>query len=331
MDQVILESLKELYATSKEQVVIVDTQWNTLWSNREKEITQIREETGFPENIWENTERPVMLDGKIYQCHLLCNQKEEYRILTFRFLLDESMLDFTEIVNIVQGIVTNCEKLYQELTDEGMYDQRRYLNRILALTLRIYRHSILRQTLLRGREGLWRHQVFEMYQLLIQLQQKLRRILRGTVDIELDLCDERLFVEGDSTLLPSIVTLLMVQCIRTPEKRQEVTFRLAEQEGTVVLEISSEATMEDRDDLEGQLELFGSDLLDKELIAMYCEIFDIEMTQSDLENGMAVTLRIPRAISSGNITLMSADAMDVQGYFSPVPVMLSRFRYRDYF
>ena len=66
MDQVNLESLKELYATSKEQVVIVDTQWHTLWSNREKEITQIREETGFPENIWENTERPVMLDaGKV--------------------------------------------------------------------------------------------------------------------------------------------------------------------------------------------------------------------------------------------------------------------------
>ncbi len=331
MKEQAFETLKSLYSGSTEPCVILDENWETLWSWNMKPLDGLYEKLGVREDSWENVNRVIGMEDGRYLCRLMCCAEEKLRAAQF-MPMGASGFEPAVINDIVQGMESLCNTLYEDLDRQNLNDERDLLNVVEGNILRIHRMNYIQQELERMRAGAWTPTVVNLQNFLLSSVQKMESLLRSAVEMELECCPDYLFVTGDADALRTMLFAAVVLTVKKPQYKGRVGFELSCEEQTAVLTITAEHTDELRSDLNVQTIHFGSLAPEQELVDRCCKQFDIRVLTAEQGNTSMMRFEMPRRKESSGPIVFNSPIMDgAPGFFEPVSAMMARIRYRNRF
>lgn len=330
MNEQAFETLKALYSGSTEPSVILNENWETLWSWNMEPIDRLYKELGLRGDCWENVNRVIgIADGK-YLCRLMCSPADGLRAAQFMPMGVSCGFEPTVLNEIVQGMESLCGALHRDLDDLELQDEFLLLNAFEGNILRIHRMNYIQQELERMRAGAWTTSVVNLKNVLIPTFYKANSLLRRVMHLELTCCDENLFVTGDLGALRTVILSVLLLTVKEPQYYNDITFDLSFEEQSAFLTITAKRMDERRNDLDVQTIHFGSSAPEQELVDRYCKQYDVQVLATGKGNTSTMRLELPLCKDSPRMIELHSPIQDgAPDFFDPVSAMVARIRYRN--
>ena len=330
MESLLMEGLKRCYASRTEPVCLYDGDWNCVWNSHDLEgAAHLDSILGLPADWWEGCSRHVILGQDAYVCELLCSKADGIRIAVFRH---EEQLTYhgEDITGMIQATTNSCRELYRYMGDNAQ-DMAPLFNTIMGGCYRIYRIVFFQRELERLRSGNCRRDWFSLNQVMRDVHQHASEILRFCAEIELDVCDEQLWVNGDMDSCICAVLAGLALGWQEERLRYMIRMTLTREGENGVAELHLTALPEERRDIVN-LGGFGSTNGERMLLREFCSlhkgkwylrhegedsVFRMELKLSEAEEGCRL-LRSPREHLEGR-------------FYNKYEAILARIRFRNYF
>lgn len=331
MNQNALEMLKRLYGASADWIIITDGCWNPVWSTRKDvSIPNLRCRLLMTGDGWESAERPLLWEDALYYCTVLGSEADGLRVVVLRPVLRDRF-DLDLMSSILQSMIVSCSALFHELDDTSAKDMRGYLNRLMSGVLRIYRMTYLEKEVRRGAAGQWDVSVFGLQSVIQPIFEETRNLLRSCAHVTYECGERTIFLRGDLTGFRTAVLAALVMCVRKPEFEQNIRFELHREGERPVLTITVHPETELRHGLQGQLIDFGDLSQEKFLLNQYCAAFGVHFSFTEQDDTVTFRMESDPAQPDTLIQFRSPSGRADGSYFDPIPVILARIRFRDYF
>lgn len=330
MNQAALNTLKRLYNGSEDWMIIVDEAWVPVWSTEETSIPDIQKRLFMRESDWQNTIRPFSYQDTLYECHIQCSYEDGLRVLRFQPAL-RGIYDFSMMTQIIQGMVSTCTALFQQMEDVSARDLRPYLNMLMMDILRVYRMLYLEREIERGSSGQWENASFGLLSVMRPLYEETRNLMRHFADVSFASDASALLVKGDLRAFRCAALSALLLCFRKPEYRQTICISLYSEEQNAIVLFRVTPDSRKRADQEGSIPDFGDLRPEQLLLDRYCGAFDIQTEFMEENDTVSCRMTIPLAKPETVIQFHSGAASAPGGFFDPVHVMLARIHFYDYF
>ena len=325
MKKSILSTLQRIYAKSPEPVWILDENWNVVWSNTGKSVTDLPERLGIARNTWTSCRNTIILDNIQWICRLDCSAEDGTRIAVFSEA--GKPIRYNQIAETVQAMSLAISALNSELEDHEVRIDTSVLNSLSGNVMRIYRLSFFLRELERGRAGIWKREVFALHQVLEKLEDPMQSALHRDATFTMQLEPVRCFTIGDATAFGHTILAALMSCIRNPENRQDMQIQLRTEAEKAILEISAAPESEVR---RGYQPMIPDDL-EHELIELYCRRYGIQLFFTVQKERSICRMEIPTIPDPHCIEVHSYNAAGNGGLFDPVSVVFSSFCRSYYF
>lgn len=224
----------------------MDYQWEVLWSNRQSSIPYLPELLGISADHASNSAHCFLQDGRYFECRLICNTEDQFRIAEIRSCGDETRIvlpmDQKSISDSVQSVTMACKTLSELLDEYDMKSDQALLNTVIGNCYRIYRTVYLQMELDRLHDNNRRTEFFRINTVLQTVWDRARQILRNFVRISLQTCEEEIYLRGDLEEFMMMVLSAITICCYGSEYEQKLTIRSETCDGMVHLFFHAEET-----------------------------------------------------------------------------------------
>ncbi len=247
MEDSTLKILQNCYDHSLSLVIVMDMDWQIIWSNRKHHHVQyLPQQLGIPTDHKENSTHLFTYDGILQECRLLCNPQDGYRIAEI-FPHSQSertclQMDVDAITASVQSMTSACQALYNELDELELYDQTSLLNTMIGNCYRIYRMAYLQKELDRLQTGKRRSILFSVNTALKNLYEKCHAILRVCADVALESCSKQIYLQGDMDEFLMAALSAITLCCKKSDCYQSLQIALTAEGELACLQIRTEQT-----------------------------------------------------------------------------------------
>ena len=324
MEQNSLDLLKRCYAGSQVPVVLADESWNILWQNRPMELGYLPKLLGIPEDHRESSVHSIRFGERCYSAQLLYDPEEGIRIITFFPAPAATLPMETELMsNVAHSLHSLSEALYQVFDQNELYDEMYLLSGLRGNCMRLFRPAYLQKELERCQAGLWHKEAFSVQQQLMEIHERMQRILGRTADLKLELCEEMPFVCGDIDAFQIAVLSGLVRCFHDTEHRLGIGLKLEAQERSCCITVSITPTPELRTDIHEQVGDFGSTHAEEMLLGRFCEACGGSFLEGTSGETAFCQITLPctrKACSS----LMTMHGRQEGRFFNKFEIMLAR-------
>ncbi len=334
MDDALLQILINCYRTSKSLVLVMDLRWNILWSNQPHSIESLPDLLQLSPNHAANTTHTFLLDGIPQECRLLCNAQDGFRIAEIQPASQSQTVLSTHpdtLTKAVQAITSACGALSSSLEEYDMdtQDEHDYLNIIAGNCYRLYRSVFMQKEIHRLEQDQRRVACFSLQYALTSIFQQIRSILRRRVHLELECCQERLFLNGDLNELAMAVLSAAVLCTHGCTHVQKMVMTLEQIDDDLAqLTLKAEETPEELPQQDHEGNGFEGE---ETLLQLFCSRHEGRWlyTESSEMQSRICTMQFRTDESTGSMTLHSDDSVKEDGFFSRYRVMLSCIQYQN--
>lgn len=341
MENDILETLTHCYSSSSSLVLIMDMQWQILWTNRTCEnLAKLPQQLGISESHTENSVHRFCYDGSMHECRLLCNEADGYRIAEIYPCTEETdirlRLDTEAVTASVQAMTSACHTLRSELDALESYDQLPLLNTLIGSCYRIYRTVYLQKELDRLQGGYRRNVVFSVKAALQTLLQKCNEILRICLETDMDAPSEDIYLKGDMDEFQMAVLSAITLCCMDSDHIQRLHIELQPGDGLVCLRLHAEQTPAELPQQVCRLEDMGGGHCEGEraILSLFCRRHGGKWLLTEQAKEGAKTCSIyfrPHTGEITDLTLHSPRDLQEGRFFNKYEIMLSRIHYRRMF
>jgi hypothetical protein len=337
MNEALLQTLSNCYRTSSSLVIIMDLQWKLLWSNRKPEgIGDLPQQLGISRNHVENSVHFLQLGGMQHECRLLCNLADGFRIAEISPAQEVLRMDPAEISAAVHSISTACSSLHDLMKEMDCEEEEWILNAIIGSCYRLYRSAYLQNEVSRLQGGQRLHDHFCIQTVLRGAYQKIRNILRSRMQVQLNACDQPLYIQGDAEELASVILSAVVLCCNESRCFQELAITLNWQEGLAVLTFCAEETGTEPEQSAKKIQDIsaGNCEAERAILNLFCHANGGSwmMLENKEEGRRTCRITIPAGdTDGGSISLCSPQVRQEDDHFGKYSVFLSCMHYRDMF
>lgn len=332
MEERILQSLIGLYADELNHILIFDSGWKLLWSNRNAVSPVFPDCIGLERTSYAGGTYHVAESDPPLMCRLRCNAAEGYRICELMPASSVSglQLDVQAVAGAVQSMNSACDALYDELERQDLYEPVGLLNILTGNCCRLYRMAYLQMELDRLQQGLVRQDCFCVQECLKKVWRESRDILRTCAEVELLLCEPLLYMTGDSDLFTVAVLAAIVQCYHDFEHYQKISLKLTEGDGQAQLTVRVERLpAELPPNATGMGTGEGRHDGEKALLDAFARINGASWMMAEQADAVMLMLRFPCSDENGDSTFLQSTRDTGQGIrYSKYEVLLSDIRYR---
>ena len=329
MNQTTLETLQRLYSEDKMETVILDKDWNVIWSSCCVEGMNFLALLRVPKDYWENVRRPVIIGMSLFHCEILSNEEDGFRVLRLQEAKND-IFDKSAFTDVLQAMISTCTAMTQLLQDMDVNEFTLYPNQIMANTLRIYRMVFMEREIRRGLDGAWERSTFDGNAMMAGICRHMQNLLRQFAEVNLRCDSSPLFIIGDVRGFQCMVLTAYLLCVRHPEMNQTVNIRMQRGAMHSVLTIKVKHGKRKRVDLAGQMHNFGNMEPEKLLLAEYCRYFCLKPEFKEDDEEMSFRVELENSQDTSIIQMSTTASLAEQGYFNLPDVLLSRLRYRDF-
>ena len=332
MDISVFEVLKSMYAESSESILVLDDAWNVCWTNMSNAPDNVRERLSLPYDHWKNVTYPVAFDNTMYQCHLMCVEAAGLRVLHFEPDSEEAE-NLQQLAEIVQGMYAGLAGIHSLVEENESDAMRSLLNAQMGRLMRLQRIVYLRKQMCRGMRSEWEHKAIDLRFVAEGLVQRMQNLFRQFSKVSFSCSEDYVFVNGDLPALQCSVTSAYLLCVRKPEQHQRIDIELKIDKDAQCAQLRFAVTEKKqmRQDLQGQVDGFGTLEAEKKMLDRYCQVYGGTAIFSQQNDSVSCIFRLPLARDTSMLYLNSDREIHEDTYFYPTDVMLSRIRYRSYF
>ncbi len=336
MENTILQTLIHCYQHSPSLVIIMNTDWEAIWANREyHHLLNLPLQLGIPSDHKENSVHRFIFEGTLQECRLLCNLLDGYRIAEISPCANEGhtslRMDVDEITASVQSMTSACHALFNELNELELYDQTPLLNTMIGSCYRIYRMAYLQKEMERLQNGRRRNTIFSVNTAVRTLYQKCRDILRVCVDVTLENCDENLYLEGDMDEFMMAGLCAVTLCCRNCNHFQTLRISLTMADTAACLQVHSE---QENAELPDSIQHSGDCEGEKAILTLFCQQHSGKWMFAEQPENKFRSCRIiftPHSGTVDNLTLNSPRDIQEGRFYNKYETMLSCIHYRRMF
>lgn len=327
MKEETLQLLQRCYADSREPVLLMDEEWNVVWSIHNPGLGLLPPLLGVREDSWESCVRTLHLGEGSWECSLVCNRQDGVRIAALHQPERSVVPMDTEVVsNAITAVNAACASLHTLGPDS--------LEPIRVITgscMKIYRMTYLQKELERRQAGYWRREVFSVRNALISVKEHIEGVLGDLVDVELNICEEQAFLEADIGAFAAAVLSAAVICYSVPEKRQLLGITVNKPEDKLILTVSMTPTPEGRRDPASIPSVFGTTEGELMLLDAFCREYEGRWIQYEHADTVLCRIDLPAAAPSGFLTFNSPVERTEGRFFNKYEVLLARIYFRGIF
>lgn len=336
MDDKVLQALIHCYSNHNTQVLILNAQWEVLWANRPAEGMALPGVLGLPADSYQNGTYHFPMEGVLYECRLLCNAEDGYRIAEITPTTTDAVcrLDTDAITSAVQSMTAACTMLHKEMDEHDLYEHMHLLNVLIGNCYSIYRLVYLQKELDRLSGGALRSEGFSVNARLRRLYDETRKILRICAEVEADLGEDEVFLTGDSDFFSIAVLSAIVICYRDFRHYQQVRLALRHMGEDAVLSVTvAGKPAELPPGTEGMGKPENSDCdAERALLTAFCRLHEGSWMLGEQADSMSCTIRFRcEAKDGGNLMLFSARDQQEGSFYNKYEILLSRIHYQKRF
>lgn len=341
MDNYILKIFRNFYSNSPALVLVMDLQWQVLWSNRTyANLSHLPQQLDIPDDHTGHSVHRFCYDGRNHECRLLCNTEDGYRIAEISPCTEDAdillRMDPDAVTASVQAMTSACYTLHHELDELELYDHMSLLNTLIGSCYRIYRLAYLQKELDRLKHDERRNDVFCVNTVLRTFQKKCREILRICMEIAVDCPDEEIFLSGDmdefQMALLSAVTLCCADC----NSCQMLRIELQPGDRIACVRFTAEHTSLELPPQVCRLQNAGAGHYEGEraILSQFCKQHDGRWLLTEQSENSTKSCSIYFRTQTGNIgslTLHSPRDIQEGRFYNKYEIMLSCIHYRRLF
>ncbi len=341
MENTLFQALQRCYCHSSSLVLILDSSWNILWSNRAcSDLDDLPEKLGIARDHSGNTVQQFLYHGISHECRLLHNREDGFRIAEIAPIPSPSrtilQMDVDAVTASVQSMTSACHALHAELDRMELYDQTPLLNVMIGNCYRIYRMAYLQKELDRLESGARRNDLFSVNTLLRNTIRKADAILHPSIEIEAELCTDECFLQGDMDEFVIAVLSAVVLCAHGCDHYQQLRIGLTQEDGMVSLQLCAEQTDAalPAELLQGQDIGAGSCEGERAILNTFCSRHNGRWLCSEQpqERTKRCTITFPAAQhDGGTLTLFSPRETQEGRFYNKYEILLSCIRFKRMF
>lgn len=322
-----LQMLVRCYENSREPVLLLDENWQVLWSNRNPGVGYLPEMLGIPEESWESCVKEFRLCDDRYVCSLVCNRQDGVRIAVLH-QPDAGVIpvDTGVISNALSSVNAACSELHRKRPEDA-----ELLDAIAGNCYKIYRTTYLQRELDRRQAGFWQKTCFSVRAALVDLGAHIEGVLGDTTDLEMHICEAQICLEADKDAFVIAMLSAVVLCYCEPEKRQALDIVLEQAEDKLILTVSMEPTPEDRDDHRKRLGDFGTTEGEQIFLDTFCKEYNGKWMLFHTEQLTSCRIELPAAELSDSLTIGTGMERREGRFFNKYEVLLARICFRGFY
>lgn len=339
MDHSQLQFLINCYHTSQSLVLIMNLRWEILWSNKPHSVDRLPELLNISPNHAANSTHIFTMDGIPHQCRILCNLQDGFRIAEIepssqpmRTVLTANSDTLTKAVQAISSACSALSASFHELDLDLQYEHD-YLNIIAGNCYSLYRTTFLQKEIDRLQNNCRRKEYFCVQHTMRTLYQQMRNILRRRIRMELECCEDMLFLNGDMDELVIAVLSAAILCIYGSAHVQKLTLSLERLEGGMAeLKLTSEKTAEEippSSHYEQDEMCFEGE---ETLIQLFCQRHNGRWLYTASPDGQSRICSLQFRTEDTNrdsLTLHSSRDKQEDAFFSKYRIMLSCIQYQN--
>ncbi len=338
MKQEILEILQHCYLHSPSIVQIMDWHWHPLWCNREGLlIDDLPRHLGVAMDYAQNATLRFSWNRSMYECRLLCNRVDGYRIAELSPVPDyesASRMDVETIAASIQSMHSACHTLYAELEEHELYDQTPLLNILMGNCYRIYRMAFLQKEIDRLSSGKRSTRPFLVNARMKKLYDKLRSILRSCAEVELEPCTEQVCLQGDAEEFTMAMLCAILLCYRDKRHFQHIRMALIPGDGEATVRLTVTRGAELPPNVQGMNSIdVTTDDGEKAILNLFCSAYGGRwlLAENHSEQSVCCTLTFRSNAPTGDLVLFSPEPEREPRFYNQYETLLSRICYRNMF